>query len=325
MFAKVFFFLPEQASTYASDVDNLALFILLVSAFFTVLIAFLVFYFGIRYRRKKGNEISGRTPGGMKLEIAWAIPPLVLGMVMFIWGTKVFFDIRRPPDNTLDIYVSGKQWMWKAQHPDGQMDGPNELHVPVNQPVRLIMISEDVIHSFYVPEFRVKQDVLPGRYTTLWFEATKPGTYNLFCAEYCGTEHSGMVGTVKVLKQDEYQRWLEERAQFSAAIRGEQLYRKLQCITCHGEGAKNVAPTLKGIFKQEVPLSNGQMVYADESYLRESIRIPNAKVVAGYRPNFMPAFADLKEEEIFALIAYIKSDLNLPRVEQEQPAEKKPE
>ena len=198
---------PEQASTLAPEVDHLLYFLLAVSVFFTVLIFGAILYFAIRYRRRSNHELPPPVRTGYTLEILWTVIPFGLTMVMFTWGASVFFTASRPPNDALQIYVVGKQWMWKLQHMEGQRE-INELHVPVGRPVRITMTSEDVIHSFFVPAFRTKQDVVPGRYSTTWFTATKAGKYHLFCAEYCGTNHSGMIGWVYVMEPQDYQTWL---------------------------------------------------------------------------------------------------------------------
>jgi len=243
----------------------------------------------------------------LALEIAWTIIPLGLGLVMFAWGAQVYFNQARPPAETLDIYVVGKQWMWKFQHLDGRRE-INELHVPVGRAVRLTGTSEDVIHSFFVPAFRLKADVIPGRYTTLWFNATKAGSYHLFCAEYCGTKHSGMVGTVVVMEPNEYQAWLAGGGgEGSLASQGQKLFQDLACITCHRADGQGRGPALEGVFGSRVSLNSGQVVVADEAYLRESILSPSAKIAAGFQP-LMPTFQGLvSEEQLLALIEYVKS------------------
>ncbi len=302
-FAQVW--IPEQASSVAADVDALTGFLTLVTGFFTVLIAFLVVYFGIKYRRRSEADLPKPIEGSLKLELGWMLPPLVIGLVIFFWSARLYFAMYRPPDDAMTVYVVGKQWMWKLQHPTGQRE-INTLHVPVGEPVRLTMISEDVIHSFYVPAFRIKQDVLPGRYTTIWFEATREGTYDLFCAEYCGTEHSLMRGKVVVMSPGDYQRWLERRAEGSAALEGAKLFRKLKCISCHGQGSQ-LAPLLENLHGSLVRLDDGSTVRATDDYLRRSILNPRAQVVAGFRP-LMPSFqGQVSEEEILQLIAFIRS------------------
>ncbi len=305
--------LPEQASTMAPRIDALFWFITAVCAFFTILIATLVIAFAIRYRRRTEDYFPTPVVGSKALESAWTLIPLFLAMIMFFWGASVYFDIFRVPDNALEVYVVGRQWMWHLQHPGGQRE-INALHVPVGRPVRLIMTSEDVIHSFYVPAFRVKLDVLPGKYTSIWFEPTVAGEYRLFCAEYCGTNHSRMIGKVVALEPADYERWLSERADLSPALKGRQLFQKLQCVTCHNLEAGNRAPSLEGLYGTRVDIEGMGKVLADESYLRESILYPDRKVRAGWRP-IMPSFkmeftrkdGSLDERELVALIAYIKS------------------
>jgi cytochrome c oxidase subunit 2 len=243
----------------------------------------------------------------MALEIAWSVIPLPITMVIFVWGASVFFAMSRPPQETLNIYVVGKQWMWKFQHLDGQRE-INELHVPVGRAVKLIMTSEDVIHDVFVPAFRVKADVLPGRYTHIWFQATKPGRYHLFCAEYCGTRHSGMTGEVVVLEPSEYQTWLSGGVpEGSLASTGEKLFQDLACVTCHRGDTQARGPVLQGLFGKTVLLQNGESVTADEAYLRESILNPGARITAGFQP-IMPTFqGQISEEQLLALIEYIKS------------------
>lgn len=298
---------PDQASTVAKDVDTLYFFLVAVSGFFSVLIFSLVFYFAIRYRRRSEDEVPRHIHESLRLELGWAIPPLVISMVMFSWGAILFFRIARPPANALDLYVVGKQWMWKIQHPEGRRE-INELHVPVGRAVKLTMTSEDVIHSFYIPAFRVKQDVLPGRYSTVWFEPNRPGEYHLFCAEYCGTKHSGMIGRVVVLEPARYEEWLSGTPPGeSLEAGGERLFQQLFCHTCHRAGAGQRGPVLDGIFGTKVRLESGETLVVDEAYLRESILNPAAKVLAGYRP-VMPTFqGQVSEEAVLQLIAYIKS------------------
>src|SRR5476651_2228957 len=262
---------PEQASTMAGRVDALYFFLLAISVFFSLLIAGLIVFYAIRYRRRDANSVGEVIHGGMALEIAWTVIPFLISMVIFVWGASVFFAMSSPPAETLNIYVVGKQWMWKFQHLDGQRE-INELHVPVGRPVKLIMTSEDVIHDVFVPAFRVKADVLPGRYTSLWFEPTKAGRYHLFCAEYCGTRHSGMIGEVIVMEPSDFQAWLSGgRAEGSLAATGEKLFADLACNTCHQSGSAGRGPVLDGLFGSTVALQNKDTVVADEAYIRESI------------------------------------------------------
>jgi cytochrome c oxidase subunit II len=292
----------------AGKVDALYFFLVAVSAFFVIVIAALVIFFSIRYRRRAHGEVGQKVVPSLALELTWTIIPLGLGLVMFAWGANVYFGQSRPPAETLDIYVVGKQWMWKFQHLDGQRE-INELHVPVGRAVRLTGTSEDVIHSFFVPAFRLKADVIPGRYTTLWFNATKTGRYHLFCAEYCGTKHSGMIGTVIVMEPTEYQAWLSGGGGGggSLAAQGQKAFQDLACITCHRSDGQGRGPALEGIYGSRVSLVSGQVVVADEGYIRESVLSPSAKVVAGFQP-IMPTFQGLvSEEQLLSLIEYVKS------------------
>jgi len=291
----------------ASRVDALYFFLLGLTAFFSLLIAWLIVTYAVRYRRRTPDSIGERIHGGLVLEITWTVIPFLITMVIFVWGASVFFAMSRPPDETLNVYVVGKQWMWKFQHLDGQRE-INELHVPVGRAVKLIMTSEDVIHDVFVPAFRVKADVIPGRYTNIWFEPTKPGTYHLFCAEYCGTRHSGMIGQVVVMEPNEYQTWLGGGVQEgSLASAGEKLFADLACNTCHRADAQGRGPVLQNLFGKTVALQSGETIVADEAYIRESILTPAAKVVAGFQP-IMPAFQGLVSEEgLLELIEYVKS------------------
>jgi cytochrome c oxidase subunit 2 len=298
---------PEQASTFAPQVDHLLYFLLAVAVFFTVGIFSAIAYFAIRYRRRSDRELPRPVHGGLPLEIAWSVIPFGLTMVMFTWGASIYFKESRPPDNALRVYVVGKQWMWKLQHMEGRRE-INELHVPLGRPIELTMTSEDVIHSFYVPAFRVKQDVVPGRYSTLWFEPTKTGRYHLFCAEYCGTRHSGMTGWIEVMSPRDYQVWLSGGAATSSlAENGQKLFDDLACGNCHKPDGSGRCPSLVNLFGSTVPLSGGGTVKADEAYIRESILQPAAKVVAGYQPS-MPTFqGQITEEGVLQLVEYIKS------------------
>ena len=298
---------PEAASTMAGRVDALYFFLVGVTAFFSVLIAGLIVTYAIRFRRRSPDSIGARIHGGLFLEITWSVIPFFITMGIFVWGASVFFAMSRPPDETLNIYVVGKQWMWKFQHLDGQRE-INELHVPVGRAVKLIMTSEDVIHDVFVPAFRVKADVIPGRYTHLWFEPTKPGTYHLFCAEYCGTRHSGMVGQVVVMEPNDYQSWLSGGTEEgSLASAGQKLFADLACNTCHRPDAQGRGPVLHNLFGKTVELTSGERVVVDEAYIRESILNPAAKVTVGFQP-IMPTFQGLVSEEgLLELIEYVKS------------------
>jgi cytochrome c oxidase subunit II len=298
---------PEQASTMATRVDTLFFFLVAVSVFFVALIFSLIVVFAVKYRRRAEDERPAPIEGDFWLEVVWSVIPLGLTMVMFVWGAIIYFDIFNPPNDALEISIVGRQWMWKAQHPEGQSE-INELHVPLGQPVKLMMTSEDVIHDFFLPAFRVKQDVLPGRYTNLWFEPTKAGEYPLYCAEYCGTQHSGMIGRVVVLEPAEFQKWLSGGATgMSMADLGASLFQRFGCPTCHRAGGTIQGPSLTGLFGKTVQLEGGATVIVDEDYIRESIVDPRTKIVAGYQP-IMPTFKGLiSEEGLLQLIAYIKS------------------
>lgn len=309
--------MPAQASTMAFQVDLLYGFLIAVTAFFSLLIAAGVIGFSIKYRRRSEHDRTPHIHGSNLLEAVWTVIPLAITMVMFFWGAHIFVTLKRPPDDALQVNVVGKQWMWKLQHLEGRRE-INQLHVPVGRPVKLTLTSEDVIHSFYVPAFRIKQDAVPGRYTTTWFEATKVGEYHLFCAEYCGTVHSGMIGKVVVMDPADYQAWLAGESTSAAAAApadggsgslvasGKALYEKHGCITCHQAGSV-LGPPLAGVPGSTVALQDGNSVTADDEYLRESILNPQAKVVKGFAP-VMPTFkGQMSEEQILQLIAYIKS------------------
>src|SRR5918999_110816 len=287
---------PEQASTMASRVDNLYFFLVALTIFFSTLIALLVIVFAVKYHRTHPAQVGAPITGSVPLEMMWSIVPFGISMFIFVWAANVFFDLQRPPDQTMQIYAVGKRWMWKFQHIDGQRE-INELHVPVGRPVKVLMTSEDVIHDLYFPSFRVKADVIPGRYTSLWFNATKAGEYHLFCAEYCGTKHSGMIGRVVVMEPADYQAWLSGGAgEMSLAALGQRTFQDLACHTCHMGDASGRGPSLERLYGTQVKLADGRSVVADESYLRESILNPQAKLVAGYQP-LMPTFQGLVNEE----------------------------
>jgi len=298
---------PKQASSYAWHMDFMYFVLTALSVFFFVAVTLVLIYFGIKYRKGSSADRTLTSPDNNTLELAWTIIPTIMALAMFVWATLFFFHVTQPPADSMEIFVVGKQWMWKIQHPEGQRE-INELHVPVGQNVKLTMTSQDVIHDFFIPEFRTKADVVPGKYTTQWFRATVPGEYHIFCAQYCGTEHSGMVGRVVAMKPEDYETWL--RGSFTGltpTMAGEQLFQKLGCVSCHMTGDTPRGPRLTGIMGTEVKLQNGQMAKVDEEYIRESILYPNAKQVFGF-PLLMPTFdGQLSQEEILELIAYIKS------------------
>ncbi len=300
-------FVPEQASSVAGEVDALFLFILGFTGVFALGIWIALFYFAIRYRRRTPDERPAEIHGSLVLELTWTIVPFLLMSAMFVWGAKVFFHLNRPPDDAMTVSVVGKRWMWKLQHPTGQRE-INELHVPVGRAVKLVITSEDTIHSFFIPAFRVKKDAVPGRYNYAWFRATKTGTFHLFCTEYCGTEHSKMIGRVVVMEPEEYQVWLSGGpVPESPVLQGERLFTELNCITCHRPDSAGRGPVLNGIFGRPVALASGERVMADEAYVRESILAPSAKVVAGYQPVMPTYMGQVNEDQLIALIAYVGS------------------
>lgn len=298
---------PTQASAMAPHVDALYFYLLAVSAFFSTLIAVLVVVFAIKYRRRSEDEFPANNPGSLTLELIWTVLPLLITLTFFAWGARIYFRMNRPPNDAMQVYVVAKQWMWKIQHLDGVRE-INELHVPLGRPVRMTMTSEDVIHSFFVPAFRMKRDVVPGRYSTVWFRATKPGDFHLFCSQYCGTSHSAMIGTVHVMEAPAFQEWLAGGSgSESLASAGAKLFAQHACNTCHRNDSLARGPNLEGLFGKPVHLQNGQTIIADEQYIRESILLPQAKLVAGFQP-LMPTFQGLiSEEGLLQLVAYIKS------------------
>ncbi len=320
---------PDQASSFAGQVDTLYAVLIGLSLLFGGVLPFIILFLMVRYHRSnKAVDRMNQVHSNLALELTWSGIPLLLVMGVFFWGAFLYVHIRTPPKQTLEVYVIGKQWMWHVQHPNGKREN-NELHVPINRPVRLIMTSQDVIHSFYLPSFRVKQDVLPGRYTSMWFEATRPGEYHLFCAEYCGTEHSLMVGRVVALSMADYERWLVTPGEVilpdgssgvaaappvlvpaqgdPMALVGEQLFTSLGCAGCHRMDGAGIGPSLQGLYGSQERMSDGSVITADENYLRTSILNPGAQIVAGYQ-NVMPSYAgQLGEDQINQLIAYIKS------------------
>jgi cytochrome c oxidase subunit 2 len=298
---------PEQASNFAPQVDSLMVFITAICLFFGVAITTAIIVFFFKYHRKTPNAVGIPIHGDMRLETAWMVIPLFLAMAMFGWGAVVYVDYRNAPPDTLDIYVIGKQWMWKAQQPSGLKE-INELHVPVGRNIRLVMASEDVIHDFFVPAFRVKMDVVPGHYNTMWFRPTKAGRYHFFCSQYCGTNHALMGGWVTVMEPSDYAAWLSgSGAQGDPAVAGEKLFVERACSTCHVADGTGRGPSLNGLFGAKVLLADGSSITANEAYIRESILQPNAKIVARYAPSMPTYQGQLTEEQILALIAYVKS------------------
>jgi cytochrome c oxidase subunit 2 len=296
---------PISASPHADSVDHLFWFLILVSGFFSIVICVLIVAFSIRYRRSN-HPIAEQTINSMGLELFWSVVPFMITLVMFTWGSKVYMDGETPPRGAQDVYVVGKQWMWKIQHPEGRRE-INELHVPRDIAIKITLTSQDVIHSFFIPALRIKQDAVPGEYRTLWFRATRPGTYHLFCAEYCGTNHSKMIGSIVVMEESDYQSWLSGLNDTQPVEAGAKLFVEYDCINCHGTGQRAHAPTLGGLYGTYVELADGRRVLFDEQYIRGKLLDPGAMRVAGFAP-VMPVFkGQLTEEQIIDLIAYIKS------------------
>ncbi|MGB6385745.1 MAG: cytochrome c oxidase subunit II [Terriglobales bacterium] len=297
---------PDQASTIASQVDMLYIYLLVVSGIMTALIFGAVAVLAIKYRRVPGRD-AHPIHGSTLLEIGWTVIPFFIMLTFFVWGAVLFFQERTPPANATEVYVVAKQWMWKIEHMEGQRE-INELHVPTGENIKLIMTSQDVIHSFFIPAFRLKQDVLPGRYTTLWFKATKPGTYHLFCAEYCGTNHSGMGGDIVVMEPQDYAQWMASGLAAPLQDTGRALFAQLGCATCHRSDAKGRGPDLIGVYDHQVVLEDGRTVTADDNYIRESILDPSAKIVKGYSAVGMNSFQGIvSDDQLNALVAYVKS------------------
>src|SRR4051812_26021811 len=306
MIADIAIWVPA-ASTNARSVDLLTLYLTVVCGSVGLLVAVLLIYFCVRYRQRPGETANPPpTRQSHALEWFWTLTPIGIFIFTFLWSGAIYYAAFSPPADAMPLYVVGKQWMWKFQHPGGQRE-IGTLHVPVGRPVKLVMISEDVIHSLFVPAFRLHMDVLPARYTSAWFRATRPGTYHLFCSQYCGTSHAGMVGKVIVMEPAEYQTWLTYAAEGSLALQGRQMFLKYRCLSCHSATATARAPNLEDLYGARVPLRDGRTVVADDSYIRESIYQPSAKVVAGHL-DVMPSFAgQVSEEEIIALIAYFRA------------------
>jgi cytochrome c oxidase subunit 2 len=302
---------PQRASTMAGQVDHVTLFVLIICSFFALLVAALIVFFSIRYHHSAAADRSRPPHMNIPIEIVWTAVPLLLCLVMFAWGARLFVRMHQAPKDAIEINVVGKQWMWKIQHPQGRRE-INTLHVPAGRPVKLLMTSEDVIHSFFMPAFRIKQDVLPGRYTSEWFEATRVGAYPIYCAQLCGTFHADMIGTVIVMPPADYDRWVVSPSSADSRVAtmsqtGQTLFIQYGCASCHQSKDFKRGPSLHGVFGKTVRLQNGQTVTADENYLRESILRPRAKLVDGYSP-LMPTYeGQLDEEQIQRLIAYLKT------------------
>lgn len=298
---------PNLATGQAREIDALWWFITGISIVMTGIIFLAIVVFAWKYRRRTAVHAT-QIEGSNKLELTWSILPFLIMLIMFGWGADLFFRSQDPPKDAMEVFVTGKQWMWKIQYPDGSRE-IDELHVPVGRTVKLTMASEDVIHSFSVPALGVRHDVVPGHYDSVWFKATKPGRYHLFCTEYCGNQHAGMVGWVDVMEPREYAQWASGGGGGgSLAEQGQALFQQNGCSTCHLLDQQGRCPILRGIYNKPVQLSDGRTVIADDAYLRESILDPNAKIVSGFEPNIMPNFkGQLTEENVIQLIAFIKS------------------
>ena len=308
---------PAEASTISPYTDALYFFLLLMTIVGLILVCILVFGFSIRYRRER-NPVATQIEGSTLLEATWTIIPLAIFLVTFVWGALLYFRIYDPPANAMNIYVVGKQWMWKAEHPSGQHE-INSLHVPTGRAVQLTIISQDVFHSFSIPDFRVKREVIPGRYTTVWFQATEPGTYHIFCTQYCGTQHSGMIGEVTVLTPDDYEKWTKQSTSgMSLAQNGERLFASMGCNACHSGTAAARGPNLAGVYGSKLTLTNGNQVLVNDAYLRDAILNPSEHVTAGFAP-IMPTYqGQISEDGLIDLVEYIKDLQTNYRVQQTQ-------
>jgi cytochrome c oxidase subunit 2 len=306
---------PAEASGIAPYVDALYFFLVAMTIFGTTFVAILLLVFSVRYRREK-NPVATQIEGSTLLEATWTIIPLAIFLVTFVWGALLYFRIYDPPVNSMNIYIVGKQWMWKAEHPGGQHE-INALHVPTGKPIQLTMISQDVFHSFSIPDFRIKREVIPGRYSTVWFEATQVGTYHLFCTQYCGTQHSGMVGEVTVMTPGDYKRWLEQsNSGQSLAQNGERLFASMGCNSCHNGTAAARGPSLAGVYGSKLTLTDGRQILVDDAYLRNAILNPSEHVTAGFAP-IMPTYqGQISEDGLIDLVEFIKNMQSNYRVQQ---------
>tara|TARA_B100001248_G_scaffold262696_1_gene261037 strand:- start:7928 stop:8878 length:951 start_codon:yes stop_codon:yes gene_type:complete len=308
-FAQASTFMPPQATKVAESVDNLYIFLLVISLIASVLVIAAMIYFVFKYRRKTDNDKTAYITHNVTAEFLWSFIPLVLFMVCFAWGWKVYHEIRTAPEDSYEIYVRGYKWGWDFEYSNGLVS-PAELYVPVGKPVKLLMTSSDVIHSFFIPSFRIKQDVVPGRYSSLWFEVEKPGVYQVFCTEYCGTSHSGMLAKVHAVSEEEFDAFLSGKAleALSPVELGAKLYKTRNCNTCHSiDGSKIIGPTFMNSFGMQREFTDGSTAVVDENYLRESILNAQKKIVKGYPPSMPPYQGVLSDEDVKALIAYIKS------------------
>jgi cytochrome c oxidase subunit 2 len=308
---------PREASTIAPYMDQLYLFLVGMTVVGLVLVLLLVCGFSLRYR-KPVHPVAEQVEGSTLLEATWTIIPLGIFLVTFVWGALLYFRIYTPPANSMNVYIVGKQWMWKAEHPGGQHE-INELHVPVGRPIQLTLISQDVFHSYSLPEFRVKREVIPGRYTTVWFEATNPGTYHLFCTQYCGTDHSKMVGEVTAMLPEDYKKWTEQSTSgMSLAQNGERIFASMGCNACHSGNPAARGPNLAGVYGSKIQMANGSVQLADEAFIRDTILNPSQHVPAGFAP-IMPTYkGQISEDGLIALVEYLKQLNTNYRVQQTQ-------
>src|SRR5215472_9578817 len=306
---------PPEASKIAPQMDALYFFMVLISMIGMTIVILLITSFSVLYRKRR-HPVAVQIEGSTLLEATWTIIPLGLFLIMFVWGSIIYFRIYTPPANAMNIYVVGKQWMWKAEHPGGQHE-INSLHVPTGRAIQLTLISQDVFHSFSIPAFRVKREAIPGRYTSVWFEPTQPGTYHLFCTQYCGTNHSAMIGEIVVLRPDDYKKWLEESTSgMSLAQNGERLFASLSCNACHNGRGDARGPNLANVYGSQLTMANGGTTTADEAFLRQAILNPSEHVTRGYAP-IMPTYqGQISEDGVIALVEYIKNLNTNYRVEQ---------
>jgi cytochrome c oxidase subunit 2 len=306
---------PAEASTIAPYTDALYFFLILISLIGLVIVALLVGTFSVLYNKRR-HPVAVQIEGSTLLEATWTIIPLGLFLIAFVWGALLYFRIYNPPPNAMNIYIVGKQWMWKAEHPGGQHE-INALHIPIGRPIQLTLISQDVFHSFSIPAFRVKREAIPGRYTTVWFQATKVGSYHLFCTQYCGTAHSAMIGEIIVQTPEDYQAWLASSVSgASLAQNGERLFATLSCNACHNANPDSRGPSLANVYGSKLQLVTGGSVQVDDGYLRDAILNPSMHVTAGYAP-IMPTYqGQISEEGIISLVEYIKTLDSNYRVQQ---------
>src|ERR1700724_2896919 len=306
---------PPEASAISPYMDAFYFFLIAISAVGMIAVIILVFGFSIMYRKEK-SPVATQIEGSTLLEAPWTIIPLALFMICFVWGALLYFRIYNPPTNAMNIYIVGKQWMWKAEHPGGQHE-INALHIPVDRDVQLTMISQDVFHSFSIPDFRVKREVIPGRYSTVWFQATEAGTYHLFCTQYCGTNHSAMIGEIVAMSPEDYQRWTQQSTSgMSLAQNGERLFASMGCNACHSGSAVARGPNLAGVYGSKLQLTNGSQVLVNDAYLRDSILNPSQHITAGYAP-IMPTYqGQISEDGLTDLVEYIKGLQTNYRVQQ---------